>query len=375
MKVMLVKDRNVLNTRFLTDFANSLVDLGYEVTVACDSINKAGSGEVLDDRVNFVNLSDKTKNPLCNLYLRIRSKFPLASFRYAELIKKESPDVIICYFLKDLFNVGFLVKKLAPVILMGHNYPPETFNKVYKKNCVSRSLYARLIGKVDAFQVLMPEFIDTIDPYFNIKKVTVIPNAVRQFVADEQVDLSVIKKKIVYVARFSKEGKRQHLLIEAFARVAHKNPDWVIELWGLKKGEKYINELQSLINSNQLQNKVFIMGYTRNIYEKYRGADINAFPSKREGFGLGLAEGMAVGLPSIGFKNTPAVDGLIVDGHNGFLVNNLDEFSTKLDLLMSDQNLRIRLGANAVNDMKRFSPETVIQKWDRLIKDVVKNNN
>ena len=49
-------------------------------------------------------------------------------------------------------------------------------------------------------------------------------------------------------------------------------------------------------------------------------ASVCAFPSKYEGFPLALTEAMSAGLPCVGFKSCTGVNGLIVDGENGFLV-------------------------------------------------------
>ena len=96
MKVMIVKDRNVLNTKFLAQFVNSLHRIGFDVTVVCDSYKKQGSGVTLDEGVRFINLNSKTKNPLFNVYRFLRGKLFLPVKRFAKVIADKKPDVIIC---------------------------------------------------------------------------------------------------------------------------------------------------------------------------------------------------------------------------------------------------------------------------------------
>lgn len=371
MKILLVKDRNVLNTKFLTQFANNLSAIGHQVHIVCDSYKKPGSGEKLDEGVKFTNLSGKTESPLANAYRRLRNHLSIPSFRFHSFISKEKPDVIICYFLTDLFNIGFLQKYPAPIILMGHNYPPIVFDKLKRKSRLRQKIYKKLIESIDVFQVLNESFASTVSSYYHIKRIVTIGNAVVQIAPEHRADLNVSKNRIIYVGRVAKEGKRQHLLIEAFAKVAHKYPQWTVEFWGLEKHKAYKQELLDLIAKYNLENRVFLKGYSITIEDKYRNADINAFPSKYEGFGLGLADGMAMGLPSIGFNYAPSVNQLIRDGENGFLVSDVDHFAEKLDLLMSDKSLRIRLGSQAAEDMKAFAPERIIRQWDQLIKETV----
>ena len=49
----------------------------------------------------------------------------------------------------------------------------------------------------------------------------------------------------------------------------------------------------------------------------------------------------------------------------------MDDFTEKLQRLMSDQDLRIRLGRQAAEDMKPFAPEKVAHQWETLIQDTV----
>ena len=201
-----------------------------------------------------------------------------------------------------------------------------------------------------------------------------MPNEVVQIPETERVNLEQEKKRIIYVARVEKEGKRQHLIVEAFAKVAKDFPDWVVEFWGLQKYQKYDDELMALARKYGIENNIKIMGYSDHIQDVYRTADIHAFASLHEGFALALADGMAIGLPSIGFKEAPAVNELIVDGHNGFLAEDVDDFAEKMRRLMSDKALRIQFGKNAVEDMKAYAPEIVAEQWDELIRKIVKKS-
>ena len=121
-----------------------------------------------------------------------------------------------------------------------------------------------------------------------------------------------------------------------------------------------------------VEDRVIIKGYTTDILSVYKNADFQAFPSKYEGFGLGIADGQAAGLPTIGFAYAPAVNELIVHGRNGFLANNLEEFSQYMAELMRDKDLRIEMGKNAIEDVKRFSPDSVVKAWTKFFDDIAK---
>jgi glycosyltransferase involved in cell wall biosynthesis len=372
MKIMLVKDRNVLGSKFLAQFANSQQQLGHEVHIVCDTYKKEGSGVKLNKGVKFTNLNKKGKCFLTNIIKKYREKIKqLTPKRYAKFIKKEKPDVIICFFMSDLYNILHNHEYNIPVIMMHHKYPPTIIEKLENRSKKKQADYKKIFEKATAHQVLMKNFEKTLTDKYNIKKITTIPNEVVQIEDDMITNLDEDNKKIIYVGRISKPGKRQHYLIEAFAKIYKDFPDWTVEFWGMSKYPEYNAELNGLIKKYGLENNVFLKGYSNDINKVYRSASINAFPSAHEGFGLGLADGMAHGIPGIGFATTPGVNELITDGKNGFLVNSIDEFSLRLKELMENKELRIKLGKQAREDMKQFAPETVSKKWDKFLTEIV----
>ena len=373
MKIMLVKDRNVLNTKFLAQFANSLAELGHDVHIVCDSYRKQGNGVTLDHRVQFTNLSGKTNSPITNLFRYIRSELLSPKGRYRKIIRTEKPDLMICYFAKDLKNACGWMKGALPAIQMFHCYPPLMIQNLRKKSQRRYTQIMDLFQRCAALQVLNPGFVTPLSQLCSHSNVVAIPNAVVQIPPTERADLANEKNRIIYVARLDKGGKRQHLLIDAFATASQNIPGWTLEFWGLEKSEQYKQELLAQAQALGVGKQVFIQGYNPNIEEVYRSADINAFPSLVEGFGLALADGMAMGLPSIGFQECPSVNELIKDGENGFLASDPADFASKLETLMKDQSLRIQMGHQAVESVQPFSPQRIAKQWDKLIHSVVQS--
>ena len=289
MKILLVRDRNVLNTNWLVFYANLLAERGHDVVIACDTYGKLGvlaEGNKLNDHIKLVNLNAKTTSWVKNIYRKIRGKLFPRCFRFKKLIEKERPDVIVCYFPVDLFNVTRFQNHNIPIIQMVHHFPPIILDKYLRKPWFIRWYYKKSFKKVHTFQVLMDSYMDKINPYFEPKNVVRIANAVYQFKDEEKVDLTHEKKKIIYVTRIEKHIKRPHLLVEAFAKIGREFPDWKVEIWGLQKYPDYDKEIQDLIKANGLENNVFLMGYTRDVNELYRSADIH-FSEQRRGIQFG----------------------------------------------------------------------------------------
>ena len=375
MKIMLVRDRNVLNNNWLIYFANLLQQNGHEVIIACDTYGKIGQnapGHELNPAVKLINVNAPTTSKIQNLYRKVRGKILPSWFRFDKLIKAEKPDVIICYFPVDLYNVTRMQNHQIPIIQMLHGYPPRIINKVLKKPQWLKKWYQKSYAQVNTYQVLMESYKATIDEFFAPKNIVRIANPVEQYADNEIIDLSAEKHKIIYVARIEREIKRPHLLVEAFSQIAKDFPEWQVEIWGMSKYPAYEAEINNFIKAHHLEKQVFLRGFTPDVLSVYKNADIHAFPSSGEGFSLAIADGMSLGLPHIGYDYAYSVNEIIVDGHNGFLCKDTKDFAQKLKRLMSDKELRIKFGKNAHEDMKLYAPEKIMQQWEDLLQSIVR---
>lgn len=283
-----------------------------------------------------------------------------------DILENIEPDVIICSQPAASKVMLSDIQTSIPVITMSHGDPEDYFHHYPVKELPSLGLSA-------ACQVLMPSFVKGITKRFPKEKVVVIGNVVPQH--EKAVDLS--KKKTIYkiisIGRLVRNHKRPHLLLQAFAKLAKDFPQWNVELWGAEDRAKYTKELKKIISDNNLENRVFLKGTTNNVTAVLQQGDIFVFPSAYEGFGLTLAEAMSVGLPAIGYKNCVAVNEIIKDGKNGFLAEDgVEALTEKMQQLMSDQELRQRMGKAAHESMKQYAAENIWGKWEELIEEVVK---
>ena len=199
-----------------------------------------------------------------------------------------------------------------------------------------------------------------------------IGNVVPQY--EQQADLQREKEKykIVFVGRMVRNHKRPHLLIEAFIKIAAEFPDWTLELWGAEDNKRYQKDLQAMIAAAGLAERILFCGTTTDVPAVLADADIYVMPSAYEGFGLSLAEGMRMGLPAVGYQNCVAVNELIHDGENGLLADDgAEALAEKMEILMRDRDLRVRMGAAARASMRAYAPEIIWGQWEALMEDVI----
>ena len=226
-----------------------------------------------------------------------------------------------------------------------------------------------------AIHVLRPSFEKAFLKYDVHNKIINIPNAIPQYA--HLVDLSEKRpvRRIVNMARLNREQKRQHLLVEAFAKIASDFPQWQVELWGDDEhyAGTYKKELLQFIHNNHLEQRVLICGKTQDVESVYQRSDIFCLPSAFEGFSNALGEAMSAGLPAVGFSECPSLDEIIQNGKNGLLVSpGVDSLANALKYLMSNQALRVQMGKNAHESMAKYAPEVIWEQWENVLLDAIR---
>jgi len=118
---------------------------------------------------------------------------------------------------------------------------------------------------------------------------------------------------------------------------------------------------------NKTSNVVFT-GYVDDIVSAYCGADILLFPTRSENEGLPVLEAGACKLPVIA-NNLPVLREKIKNGVNGFLCNNIDEFTKRLKQLINSRSLRRKLGYEANKMAKRYDIQVTTEKLIRMFNE------
>lgn len=262
-----------------------------------------------------------------------------------------------------------LVDTDIPVILSEHNSPVHICEGLHG----SADFHAAIRSYADLVHVLLEEYAqDAREP----DRLRVIGNPVYR--QSKKADVSNRPpghprgNVVLSTSRYDLHQKQQHILIEAFAELADRFPDWRLELYGddWKDGKE---RLAALIDSHGLGTRVGLHGHSNSVADLMAEAQIFAFPSAFEGFPLSATEALSHGLPVIAFAECTGVNSLVHDEVNGLLatgaVKDVETFTTALERLMSDEDLRKRLSAAAPLSMERYSVEEFLQKWDGMLRE------
>lgn len=115
-------------------------------------------------------------------------------------------------------------------------------------------------------------------------------------------------------------------------------------------------------------------GHVQDTNAFFSACDIFCLPSHAESFGLSLIEAMAHGLPSVATATKGAAD-IIENGNNGLLTPPCapTELAQVLRILLNDDALRRRLGANARQTaLARYAPPVFARHLSATVQAIVK---
>lgn len=160
------------------------------------------------------------------------------------------------------------------------------------------------------------------------------------------------------------------LLLEAFALIGDRHPEWRLNIIG--EGP-LLSELEEQSKTLKLEGRIRFVGKLIDPFPALRAADLFVLSSRFEGFPMALAESMACGLPVISFDCPEGPRDIIRDGIDGVLVppGDVAALAAVLDRLMSNSQERVRLAARAPEVTTRFSREHILSQWQQLFDELL----
>lgn len=279
----------------LVNIANAQIKLGTDVHVLI--VNNLYDKLLIDAFDSVVNLHMMKR--------KLGDKNPFFVVKFNRLIKNINPDVI---HLHDGSICSLLSKKNQKRNLcVTMHAMPTAYQSVVNggQNFISRLLYGADIMKRYAkiptvfsiSQVVHDELLEK----FGIDSFVVNNGVPTDSFLCREDKLPSEPIKVVMVGRLDYKVKGQDLIIESLSKCASKIiVDFIGDYNGPKtsKAKDYLTELAS---SHGVIDRVSFLGKQSQLFiaKHLRNYDMFIQPSRREGFGLTAAEGLAAGLPVI----------------------------------------------------------------------------
>lgn len=297
----------------------------------------------------------------------VLARFPAARRQ----LKSFEPDVVVSFM--DTMNImATIVSRAGGVpVVISERIDPAKHRIGAVKSLVRNAIYA--LADCCVVQT------ERVRAYFAGRariKLAVIPNPVmpQALQATPATPDRQGRFRIVALGRLEPQ-KGFDRLIEAFAALAPGHPDWDLVMFGEGVDRE---ALEARIGALGLGGRAFLPGLTAEAGRELAVSHIMAFPSRYEGFPNALAEGLAAGLPAVGYTGVSGVEDLIVEGETGLLIDPAQEsagLAEALGRLIGSAELRTRLGDQARRHMDAWRPEVVCQRWETLLAAVAKKES
>lgn len=304
-------------------------------------------------------LAGDSDNVLTGLKQNLRRIFMLR-----QLLCQIQPDIALGMMTGANVLLAFASLGLSGLSTIGAEriHPPK-IPLGYVWETLRRHTY-RLLNSLTA---LTSESQDWLKNNTYAQKISVIPNAVTYplLVKGPRIKPKTPEKKeLLAVGRLDNQ-KGFGLLIEIFATLSAKYPDWDLVILG--EGALR-STLEKKILELDLEKRIFLHGSVGNVGEWYESADLYVMSSHFEGFPNTLVEAMSYGLPVVSFDCDTGPRDIIRHEVDGLLVPVGDEvaLTSALDRLMSNKELRERFSAFAIEVRERFSMDKITKMWEQL---------
>jgi glycosyltransferase involved in cell wall biosynthesis len=282
-----------------------------------------------------------------------------------DAISKSRPDVVISFMdranmLTSLACIGCGI----PLVLSERNDPAQ-------RNIGGRSweLLRRLTYPLaDSVVVQTNAALSYFGPMI-CRRASVIPNGIT--LPAEAMAPSPGRRcshKIVAVGRLAAQ-KGFDLLLEAFAKLHFKLPQWSLTIWG--EGPERAS-LETLRERLGLTGSVHFPGKTQTPFKEMTEADLFVLSSRYEGFPNVLLEAMACHLPVISFDCPSGPREIIRHDIDGILVpaKNVNALAEAMKRLIANPSLRNQLAQRAGEVVQRFNLEKVMEQWEELLRKI-----
>lgn len=199
----------------------------------------------------------------------------------------------------------------------------------------------------------------------------VLPNTIPLPILDSENQRD--RNSAIFIGRIDEKQKQISHIVKAFRTVALKYPEKKLHIYGRGGDEGIIKKLISDLN---LENNVFLEGYTSNVEAAFQTAAFSVMASPAEGFSLACLESLANGCPAITYSCKYGPRDIIEDGKNGSLVapNDIDALGAAMirmfELPAPEYN---KMTEQARKSAEPYDSRHFLSNWAELLNQIEQN--
>lgn len=298
-------------------------------------------------------------------YARLKSRF-------TKLLMELRPDITISTLRREL-NFIHKIKdgsaKIGEFHVTRHSYGiGDSTNKSWINKYMQKRWANSFLKNVSKLQKLIVLTNEEATYWPELTNIHVIPNPI---ITPVDQTSNCDTKQVIAAGRYAPQ-KGFDLLIESWAKVAIKHPDWQLRIYG--DGSLREN-LQLQIDKLGLSDNCRLEPTVSDITNKYCESSIFVLSSRFEGFGMVIAEAMACGVPPVSFACPCGPRDIITDRKDGLLIENgnIEKMAEGINYLIENDSIRKAMGKQAKISAERYQMSRICQNWISLFEELTPN--
>lgn len=199
--------------------------------------------------------------------------------------------------------------------------------------------------------------------------------------------IEVNKTELIFASKSEFEYQTNDIVLTLVGRISRlKGHKWLLKTFlnnfkecknlkilfigsPVESQEYYLEEIEQIISENDLNSKVKIIPFTKDLSQIWNITDIAIMPStEAESFGLVAVEAMLARKPVIA-SNHGGLTEIIINNETGFLIepNNVEALSEALSKLIDNPELRKSFGENGYQKViKEFSVGQYVNRFESV---------
>jgi glycosyltransferase involved in cell wall biosynthesis len=350
----------------IVELANKLAELGNDVTILTPKLD--WNGEIynpsLDPRISIIRIETPSSN---NMKVAARRCYFSMKEKADELIKDSKYDFIL-----TIFHPFHLVPKAAVACGQKYNLPVivKIDDAIYEKSKGLKSIQRKIekiinsktLRKASRILVSNESTRNLVSKYYKIAadKISVVPNGVdtRNFYSGKEPSNQIIFSGVMYYHR------GVDVLLESASNVIQSIPDVQFVLLG--SGPE-MEKLVEFTKKHSLTKNIKFLGWVdrEQISEYLAESAIGVGPLRvtdvtKDALPIKVLEYMASHLPILAKRGTLSSD-ILIDGENGFFVNDANELAKKIIYLLQNQNVRSKMGQKSRDIVEKYDWKIIAQ--------------
>ncbi len=161
------------------------------------------------------------------------------------------------------------------------------------------------------------------------------------------------------------------ILLNSWGLICSKHPQWTLQIAGTVD-ESSLTFLEGVAQQAGCINYEFL-GFRNDVRQLMLTSGVFVLSSRTEGLPMVLIEAMNAGCCCVASNCETGPSEIIKNNVSGLLAetNSAIDLASKLDQVLSDEDLRSFLSSNAPASVARFSVERIIRRWNVLLGKII----